>query len=158
ARLEAVEYVADEATPEALDKTYGLAKPALSATVTFTDAKKPAQTLLVGKQRPGKQEYFAKLASAPGVFAVRKDTHDDLDGDSRAYRPLELWRVPQDEIAELRVRKGGPEYRLRREGGAWKITGPFEAPASPEAVKPLAEQASELRAERFVAHAPSDLS
>ena len=43
--LEAVEFVAESATPEALDKTYGLTKPALTVKLTFTDAKKPPQVL-----------------------------------------------------------------------------------------------------------------
>ena len=70
--LEAVEFVAETATPEALDKTYGLTKPAITVKLTFTDAKKPPQVLLAGKSQKAGGDYFAKLESAPAVFTIRK--------------------------------------------------------------------------------------
>src|SRR5439155_14333132 len=102
-RLEAVEYVTDSATSDQLEGLYGLAKPNLSATVTFTDAQKPAQTLLLGKQQPGKPEYFAKLDAGHEVFVVKKEIHDALERESLAYRPLELWQIPTEQIKEVRV-------------------------------------------------------
>jgi hypothetical protein len=156
-RLDAVEFVTDNAKPEDLDKVYGLAKLALTAKVIFSDDKKPAQTVLVGKQRPGKPEYYAKLASDPAVFVVKKDAHEALDKDSLAYRPLEMWRLLPEDIAELGVRKGEPEYRLKREGESWQITGPFEAAAAADRVKPMTEALAILRGERYVAHTAKDL-
>ncbi len=157
-RLEAVEYVSETAQPDDLEKLYGLAKPTLAAKVTFSDAKKPAQTLLIGKQRSGTPEYFAKLDSAPGVCAVKKDIHDALDQDSLAYRPLQLWQLPAEDIQEIRVLKEAPEYHLKREGQSWKITGPFEATATASLAKPMADELANLRCERYAAHAAKDLS
>src|SRR5262249_51746881 len=128
-RLEAVEYVTENAKPEDLDTAYGLAKPALTVKLTFTDAKKPAQTLLVGKQRPGKDEFFAKLDGSPGVFVLKKDVQNQLEQDSLAYRPLDVWKLAGDDVAEVRVRKGEQEYRLKRDGQNWKVVSPFEAVA-----------------------------
>jgi hypothetical protein len=156
-RLEAVEYVSEAAKPDELAQDYGLSQPALTAQISFTDANKPAQTLLIGKQRPDKQEYFAKLASAPGVFVVKKSVRDTLDQDSLALRPAEVWQIGQDDIAEVRVRKEGPEYRLKREGQTWKITGPFEATAMTDMARPMAEELSNLRCERYAAHVAKDL-
>jgi hypothetical protein len=158
ARLEAVEYVTDSTKPEDLDKLYGLGpKPAQSARITFTDAKKPAQTVLVGKQRPGKPEYYAKLASGPAVFTVRKEVNDALAKSSLSYRPLQLWQMAPDDIGELQVRKGEPEYRLKRDGQAWKVSGPFEASAVAGLVRPMTEDLANLRAERYEAHVAKDL-
>src|SRR5262249_56563208 len=56
--LEVVEHVSDNPKAEDLDKLYGLAKPELTAKMKFTGGK-AAETLLVGKQREGKQECFA---------------------------------------------------------------------------------------------------
>jgi len=156
-RLEAVEFVAQSASPQDLEKLYGLAKPELSVTATFADAKKPGQTLLIGKSRAGKSEYFAKLASAPSVFVIKKDIHDALEKDALAYLPEQLWQLQPDDIKELRLRKNGQEYRLQRSGENWKIAGPFDASAVASLVKPMTEEVANLRCERFAAHSTTDL-
>ena len=89
-RLEAVEFVAEKATPEALDKTYGLTKPALTVKLTFSRCQETARDSLVGKEQKADGDYFAKLESAPAVFTIRKDIFDTLSQDSLAYRPLQL--------------------------------------------------------------------
>lgn len=154
--LDAVEYVTESAKPEELETAYGVGKPAASAKVTFTDAKKPAQTLHVGKQRPGKDEYFAKLDSAPGVFVIRKDVRDALDRDSLAYRTPEIWKIAGEEVAELRINKGGQNFTLKRDGQAWKIAGPFDAPATTPLVQPMIDELANLKSERYAAHEAKD--
>jgi hypothetical protein len=156
-RLEAVEYISDAPTPKDLDQSYGLAQPALTAKTTFTDAKKPSQTLLVGKQRPGKQEYFAKLDSGPAVFTIKKESYETLSQASLAYRPLQLWQLSAEDIKELRLRKAGPEYSLKRDGQNWKIAGPFETPASVDLAKPMTDELANVRCERYAAHSAKDL-
>ncbi len=157
--LEAVAYVNDAPKPEDLDK-YGLAKDALSAALSFSAAsKKTAQTLLIGKALPDKPaEFYAKLASGPSVFAVKKELRDELDQRALAYRPLELWRVAADEISALRLRPAGQdEYRLARQDGSWHIAGPFEATAQATMVEPMVAGLAAPRAERFEAAATTDL-
>src|SRR5437870_3795673 len=128
-------------------------KATLTAKIWFTDIKKPAQTLLVGKPRAGKPEYFAKLESSPSIFSIKKELRDALDQDSLAYRPQQLWQLKAEDIKEVRIAKSGPEYRLKQEGTSWKITGPFEATALPQLVKPVEDELSNLRCERYAAHA-----
>jgi hypothetical protein len=156
-RLEAVEYVSEDPKPADLDTQYGLTKPAASATLTFTQAGKPAQTLLLGKQRGSKTEYFAKLVSAPPVFVVNKELHDELTSGSLAYRPLQLWQIGPDDLAEIRVQKSGQEYRLKKEGLAWHIVEPFSADALAALVQPMATEIANPRAERYEAHVAKDL-
>ncbi len=139
--LESVEYVSEAPKPEDLDKQYGLAKPGLTVTINFADKGKPSQTLLVGKQREGKSEFFAKLASSPGVFVIRKDTHDVFDKGSLAYRPFQLWQVLSTDLAGLRIKKEGhDEYDLNHKGAEWKIAGPFEAPAVATLAQPMVQE------------------
>src|SRR5207244_1179959 len=59
-RLEAVEYVSENPSPDELAKSYGLDKPVIQATVKFTDAAQPGRKLLIGKQRENRPEFFAK--------------------------------------------------------------------------------------------------
>src|SRR5438552_3585969 len=157
-RLEATEYLTLSAQPKDLDESYGLTKPVMTAKLSFTDAKKPAQKLLVGKERQGKQEYFAKLESAPAVFVIKKEIHDTLNQDSLAYRPLQLWQVPAADVKELRVQKGEHDYRLKHDASSWKISGPFDGSATPEAVKPLEDELTNLRCERYAVHTAKDLA
>jgi ribosomal protein L14 len=156
-RLEAEEFVADKAAADVLEKEYGLAKPALTIKVGFKDAKKPAQTLLVGKRRPGKQDYLARLESDQSIFAIKKEVFETLDRESLAYRPLNLWNVEADKLAEVRIQKGD-EFRLKKEGNSWKLAAPFDAPVLQGQVKDLTSQVADLKAERFVAHAAKDLA
>ena len=57
-------FVAEGASGKELQAKYGLGLPELSATVTFTDPKKPAKTLSIGKVRSGAPGYFARLEGA----------------------------------------------------------------------------------------------
>lgn len=156
-RLEAVEFVEEAYKPEDLETKFGLGALALRATVTFSATGNAPHTLLVGKQRDGKNDYYARLESGGEVFVVSKTLHDDLDRESLAYRPLDLWRFESDQIAELRVKRGDEEHRLKREGNAWKIVEPFEAPLPAEQVKTLVEDVARVRAERVAAHSAKDL-
>jgi hypothetical protein len=157
-RLEAVEYVANAPKEDELENQYGLGKPALSATLTFTKKDKPAQTLLIGKQRGDKQEYFAKLASDPGIFVVRKDARDAVDQGSLAYRRLHPWQLNAVDVAEIRHRKGDQEYQLKHEGLSWKIVEPFQAAAVAKAVDPLVNELANPEVERYETHEAKDLA
>lgn len=163
-QLEAVEYVDEAPKPEDLEKAYGLDKPALTAALTFTDKKKPAETLLIGKQREKKPEYFARLADKdkPAVFVVKKEIRDALDQDSLAFRPTQLWQLQSDDIAAVRVqRQEEPEFRLTRKGSGdkttWEVSGPFEAAVSSSLVKTMLNDLLQLRCERYEAHTAKDL-
>ncbi|HEY1375160.1 MAG TPA: DUF4340 domain-containing protein, partial [Gemmataceae bacterium] len=154
-RLEVVEYVADAPTPEDLAK-YGLSAPPLAATLTFTDPAQPPKTVQVGGPRQGKPEVYAKLADAPGVFAVRETIKTELDQPSLAYRPLQLWQLAPEAVTAVEVQRGNEKYRLSRDGGSWKLTGPFDAPASAQMALSLVNQVASPRAERYEAHAAGD--
>ncbi|MBI3409911.1 MAG: DUF4340 domain-containing protein [Planctomycetes bacterium] len=156
AKLEAVDLVSDHPKDEDLDKLYGLAKPALSAKLFFADSKKTPQNLTIGKQREGKQEYFARMDSGP-IFAVRKSLHDDLDRDALTYRALDLWKHADKDITELAIHKDGHDFRLKKDGLSWKITGPFEATATPFEAENMVRDVAELKAVKFVASEPKDV-
>lgn len=161
-QLEAVEYTNDDPKPDDLEKKYGLAKPSLSAKLSFTDKDKPAQTLLIGKQVASKPEYYAKLEGAPAVFVVKKEIHDTLDQSSLAFRPTQLWQLQAEEIGELRVQRDEePEYRLIREGegekAAWKVWGPFDAKVNSAQVRKMLTDLSQLRCERYESHTAKEL-
>jgi hypothetical protein len=156
-RLEVAEYVTDKPEPKEL-ADFGLSPPALTATVRFYDPNRPPRTVLVGKQRPGKADYFAKLPDSPGVFAVPAGVHTALDQTALAYRPLQLWQSSPEELVAVKVeRRGGESYELKHAGPAWRIEGPFSAPADRAELDPLLTAVAAARAERYEANKADDL-
>ncbi len=157
ARLEAVEFVSDAPKPDELEKSYGLSKPAVTATLRFTQKDKPAQTVLLGKQRGDKPEYFAKLENAPAVFVVKKEVYEALDRSALALLPAQPWKLQADEIAEIKMDKGAASFRLKRDGTNWRIAEPFEAGAAADQVQPLIDGLTKLNSERYEAQAVKQL-
>jgi hypothetical protein len=154
-RLEVGEFVNDKPTSEELAK-YGLTTPPLAATLTFADPTQPAKTLQLGNARQGKPEIYAKWAAAPGVFTVPEAVKAAIDQPSLAYRPLQLWQIAPEAVTAIEVQNGGDKYRLSLEGGGWKLTGPFDAPASGQSAAALLTQLATLRAERYESHTTAD--
>jgi len=156
-RLGAIAFVSDTPTDEELAR-FGLAKPAVSATLTFSTEGKQPRTLQIGAQKPGANEFYAKMSDAPAVFLIPKIVVDDLDRDSLAYRPLQIWQLQPGDVTSLRIDKQAqPAYKLERDAGKWKLTGPFDATVSSAQVDPLLGSFVNLKAERFEAHQLKDL-
>ena len=132
----------------------GLDKPAAAVTLHFTGPKPMApKTLLIGKPRDGKPEYFAKLEGSPSVFGIKKEVADTLTGGSLALLPLQLWNGSPADLTVVEVKRGTETpYTLSQTGGTWKITAPFDTLADVGAVQPLAAALAAVQAEKYVAH------
>lgn len=157
AHLETTEFIAGAPKAEDLDKTYGLAKPPVSVTLTFADAKQPSQTLILGNPRPGKDDSFARLNDGP-VFSLKKDLRDLLERDSLSYRPTQAWQVKADAIGELKFKKDGEAYSVSKDGGLWRVSGPFLAPVRTEYVEAIVDELAQLKSEKYVAQVKNDLA
>ncbi|HLW68112.1 MAG TPA: DUF4340 domain-containing protein, partial [Gemmataceae bacterium] len=151
-RLEAVEYVNDAPKPEDL-KNAGLDMPSITATVTLADAAKAPVTLLIGKQRETKPEYFAKLADGVSIFVIRKEVRDKIDQSSLDFRPLQLWQLTADAISDVKIQRGNDKYELKKDGADWKISGPFNATASFFLVTPMLDALANPKLAGYQAHA-----
>jgi hypothetical protein len=155
-KLEGIDFVADQPKDDDLDKVYGLAKSKLSAKLLHKDAKKPAATLVIGKQREGKAEFYARVDNGP-VFAVKKELRDNLDRASLSYRLPQLWKWNTDDIAEIAITKDAAEYTLKRQGKGWRIAGPFDAEAVADLADDIADDLAKLKSEKYEAHQTKDL-
>jgi hypothetical protein len=173
-RLETTEYVTAAPKAEDLDKTYGLTSPTAKLTIGFTDAKKPAKTLTIGKARPFKDDYYAREGDGP-VLLLKKETVETLDRDSSSYRPAQAWQVAVDNVVELRLVAENTAFTLKKladntavkkkgeEGEpapvasrGWQLSGPFEATVKDEFVEPILEELARLKSEKYVTTAPKD--
>src|SRR5262249_48753698 len=56
------------------------------------------------------------------------------------------------------IERDGREFTLRKDGEAWKLTGPFDAEVKADAVRPLTEELANLTAEKYVVHNAKDLA
>lgn len=158
-RLEATEFIAQEPKPAELEAQYGLGKSALKARIEFSDKRKPAKELLIGKARGGKGGYFARMADGGPVFAIGEDLHKQLVGDSLSYRPQTLWQMIPEEIEWLTVQKAGQkEYKLTRAEKEWKISGPFEANALSAGVQKMIAALVAPKVESYTAHEAKNLA
>jgi hypothetical protein len=153
-KLDVATFAADKATPAELQKKYGLGVPALSVTVSFSDKKKPARTIHVGKPHPFGLGYFARLEGAPEVFVLGHDLYGLLDRDSLAYRQRTLWQVDaDDEIVKLNIHKSGQDpYQLVRKGEEWQVSGPFTVTAPAAVVDKLTAALRSPKAEQYLVH------
>jgi hypothetical protein len=150
--LEAVEYVSAAPAKDELSKAYGLGTPGASVTVKFTKGDMPAQTLLFGKRRQPGADYFARLASDPAVFVVKKEAVEALEKGSLAYLPLQLWKLTPEEVAGAKLDRDGESFHLERAGEAWRITAPFQATATKDVAQSLVTELAGPQAERYEAH------
>ncbi len=157
--LEAAEFVTEEPKQNELEAQYGLGKPSITVRIEFTDKKKPAKEVHVGKARGGKSGYFARVADGGPVFAINEELHKQLTRDSLSYRPQTLWQLLPEEIESLRVHKAGQkEYTLTRSDKEWKISGPFEAQAFGESVQKMTAELLAPKVENYIAHETKDLA
>lgn len=136
--------------------SHGLDKPAATVTIHFAGPKPmEPRTLVIGKAREAKPEYFAKLDGSPSVFGIKKELAESLTGGSLVLLPLQLWNGDASGLSTVQITRGKePPFSLKQEGGTWKVTAPFQADADMGAVNPLAGALSNVRAEKYAAHAP----
>jgi hypothetical protein len=158
-RLEATEFVDQTPKKDELEARYGLGKPPLTVRVEFTDKKKPADVLNIGKERSGKGDYFARVGDSGPVFILNAELHTQLARNALSYLPQNLWQIPPEDIAALRIHKTGqPEYTLTHSGETWKIGGPFTAEAQTEVVQKLAADLGSPKVESYQAFQAKDLA
>ena len=154
-RLETTEYVTATPKAEDLDKVYGLTAPTAKLTLGFTDAKKPARTLTIGKARPFKDDFYARIDDGP-VLLLKKETVETLDRDASSYRPAQAWQVAIDTVIELRIAAEKEAYTLKKKDAGWQISGPFDAPARKGAIEPILEDLARLKSEKYVTAVPKE--
>lgn len=157
-KLEAEEFVTNQAAADQLGPQYGLDKPALSITVQPSDPDKPARTVQFGKARSGKPGLYARLAGSDAVFAVDSAVRDKLDVDPLTLLPKRLWQLPTSQITQVKVRKGSEEYTLERKDPAWQIIGPFTAPADAGRVAGLLQALASPHCDNYKAFEAKDLA
>ena len=138
------------------DETTGLDKPIW--TVTATDDKKKAHTLLVGRPRPMKSnQTYVRPAGSKKTFVAEVDFAYKLDKRLSDFRDETVLDLKSDKIARLTV-TGKESYELVKKDGKWSLVKPISAPADSDEVKKLLDKVARVTASEFVTDAPKDLA
>ena len=124
---EAQDFVSDQ--PEELRK-YGLDSPRASIRVRHEGQDRWSE-LEVGKEVDG--NYYARNPDRIPIFTVKEDLLSKLTQDLWALRDKDVINVPQDQIAQLIIRREEDEIVLRREDFKWIVEEP-EAQRDQEAI------------------------
>ena len=155
----AADFVSDSVTADKLAAEYGLGAGATSLSLTVSPDGKPAQIakLFLGKERAGKPGVFARAeldgnagGQKPGeslVVTLAPEVKASLDRDALAFVPRSLWNLNEKDLTAITIRRpDGAEFKLIPQPPAitpsvdqpvgdttWKIQGPFDTVASPQA-------------------------
>ncbi|MEE8162335.1 MAG: DUF4340 domain-containing protein [Acidobacteriota bacterium] len=124
---EAQDFVSDQ--PKELNQ-YGLDNPRAKIRVRHEGQDRWSE-LEVGKEVDG--NYYARNPDRVPVFTVQEDLLSKLTQDLWAFRDKDVINVPQDQIAQLVIRREEDEIVLRREDFKWIVEEP-EAQRDQEAI------------------------
>ena len=92
---------------------------------------------------------YAKLADHSGVFLVPSYLIDDLQPELEALRQTKVFPLNIENVVSIELDIPSGKTELRKSGGLWRMTGPFEGLANRNTVKDLLEQLDELEARTF---------
>jgi hypothetical protein len=146
-RLEAVEFI--DANPADLESKYGLGPSGIHVKMTPAKKDQQAVSLVIGKPRQDRPEYYARLDSSPAVFTIKKDLRELVDQGALAFRPQELWQLVPSEITEIARDHEGVHERLVKDGDAWRLTEPFYAPVDKAKADNVAGDLATLKVQRY---------
>lgn len=153
AKAEVAEYVDDAPAADKLAGEYGLAVPRFTVRLTLTGLGD--KVLQVGAARAGKPEVFARLADAPGVFALPQTVVEPLAAGPLALLSPEVWAVP-GRVTAVEVRRGAEAYTLAKSPTGWAVRGPFDAPVPAGTADKLVGLLDTVRAVRVESLAAGD--
>jgi hypothetical protein len=109
-----------EEKPDQLAR-YGLDSPV--AAVRIQEAGTDTWKSLELGRRDG-EEYFARNADRTPVFTVKPEVYDRLTQDLWSFRDKDIIDVEQDQVAQMRIRRGEEELVLKREEMKWLVESP----------------------------------
>lgn len=153
-KLEPVDFVDVEPDEKKLESEYGLGKSAQSLTVRIQGKE---ETLLLGKQREGRLDSYARLQGQPTIFTVGADLKNSLSADAVTFLPKLLWQIERNAVSGIHIKpEGMPAFDLEKSKDGWKLGKPLDAPASNQALRGLLDLLQSPPVERYLALSGED--
>jgi hypothetical protein len=137
---------------------FGLAKPAVSVTVTTKD-KRVLPTIMVGKETPVGNSAYIKLADSPTVLLVASSFPPNVEKNADDLRSHALISLKSGAINRIVITPGnGAAVELDRKGDNWAMVKPSRTPADNAAVQKFLDAITAGEISEFVADKPGDLA
>ncbi|MCE9565343.1 MAG: DUF4340 domain-containing protein [Planctomycetes bacterium] len=149
--LRVTDYITETPTAEQL-ATFGLGKPAHTATLTFDNGR--SYTLEIGSPRPGKAEVFARLDGG-AVFGLPATAAEPFITGAIGLLPLKVWATQPDRLTSVQITRFGDSakqsFTLTKDNTDWKLSGPFSATVTGFGAQPLLTSLGSLTAVKYQA-------
>ena len=146
--LKAVEFVAEQ--PGRLSR-YGLDDPFLSVSF-FTPNEMPA-VLMLGQTTGGR--VYAKARNAASVVLVKSRLLELVGLGVAGLRDKQVLEFESDDAFKLTLRHGDVQLTCQKQGVNWRLVSPVQEDAKNGAVNSVIYRLGDLKAEKFLASAPS---
>jgi hypothetical protein len=138
-------------------EAFGLAKPALTATLTY-DGNKTA-TLYLGATTADNSEYFARIEGRDRLYFVPTSVFTDLTQSVESLRDKALAHVKKEEVKSLTLQYPDRVLTVEKRGTAekpqWMLTQPYQAKADEWTAKQIGDKLADLKAEGFAPEQPA---
>jgi hypothetical protein len=156
ANLEVTDTVAEKPADLA---EFGLARPAVSVTVTTKD-KRVLPTILVGKQTPVGNSAYIKTSDKPAVLLVASTFPANVEKKVDDLRSRALVTLKPAAIDRIVIAPGGngTAIELQRHGDDWSMLRPEKIPADSSAVQQFLDTVTAGQVSEFVDDKPTDLA
>lgn len=147
------EFVTDDAKSL---KPYGLEAPPV--TIRLLDQAGNALTSLALNSAVKKGGAYARVGDRPSVYLVDTELYAQLDKGPLDLRFRRLLRFETWDVGKLALSRDGQEILLEKREEEWELTKPRQGKAKYSAVIDLLDDIKNLRWEKLVTKASTDLS
>lgn len=146
------EFVAD--APKTL-KPYGLDTPPV--TIRFSDQAGTPLTSLALNSAPKAEGTYARVGDRPSVYLVDAKLYEQLDQGPFDLRSRRLLSFETWDVGKMMLARDGQEIQLEKRKEEWELTKPRQGKAKYSAVTDLLNDIKNLKWEKLVTKASTDL-
>ncbi|HEY3202555.1 MAG TPA: DUF4340 domain-containing protein [Thermoanaerobaculia bacterium] len=133
---------------------YGLEKPAVKATIVWSDVGEPkvkkSRTIEFGMEIPGTDIAAARTEGSSKVLFVPASTLSSVKKSVDDFRSREIFGGSSGEVSRLEILRGRGRLVLSRKDGIWWLVEPLADLADASEADRLVGQLTALRAREFI--------
>jgi hypothetical protein len=130
---------------------YGLDSPALTVVAESSKKELPRIEFSFGKKNEYLGQRYVKISGRSGVFLAEEAGFSAVNKSLADIRDKNPIGINDAEVESLIVASANGTVTVKRDGkDSWRITDPYDRPATPLAVKTLLDSLRSLRATEFI--------
>jgi hypothetical protein len=134
---------------------YGLDIPRIRLSIGCRDT---TPTLTIGREDPAAPRFFTQKDGSGEIFTVSRRFVEELEKDAGKFRSSEVFRIPVEDIREIKIIVGDSFVSLVREkDDKWGFQGTPDVPVNQGKVQDLLLEIGALRILSFEDESPASL-